>query len=553
MKIIKTKSGAIILTIAAINIFFLALIWVSYVRQRTFDRKDAIHFAIERNSNLSVALEQYAIRTLRNADAVLQIIKIEFAFQGDSLDLKQLVKSNSINREFIEGVAIIDKNSRLVKTNIEQNKQPPYFSDRSFFIFHLLNNTDTLLISRPMLSKLIGKPVIVISRRLNDAKGHFAGVVMLQVEPSTFTSFYAQAHLLPHGIISLIAPDGITYARRTGNIESSGEDIRESPLFDCVGQNTDSFYFAKDVLRGVPTWFSYRKLKEYPIIATVGSAESEILANYAKRQPRYIAPRVIISILVVLFSFLLSFILLHRRRLAEHLLKEEERYQRLLTEGMIEVQEREREWIGRELHDNVNQVLTTVKLYLETASKHVDNPLIPRSMQLINSSIKEIRNLSHQLSAPTLGTRSLIDSINVLIEMIGFSSNLQIDFDHDEYKGQLNMNQKLALYRILQELMKNVVGHAEATKVWITLGEKNRTVILKVKDNGKGFDPTIEGRGMGINNILSRARIIGGNVDIESAPGKGCLINVVIPIQTTKGDLPVLKRPLLLPRKRRPI
>jgi signal transduction histidine kinase len=553
MKIIKTKSGTIVLTIAAISICFLALIWVSYIRQRSFDRKNAIRFAIERNSNLAVALEQYAISTLRNADAVLQMIKIEYAFQGDSLDLRQLVKSNSINREFIEGVAIINKNSRLIKTNIEQTKQPPYFSDRSFFIFHLLNNTDTLLISKPLLSKLIGKPVIVISRRLNDSKGRFAGVAMLQLEPSTFTSFYAQAHLLPHGIISLIAPDGITYARRTGNIESSGEDIRKSPLFDCVAHNADSFYFAKDVLRGVPTWFSYRKLKQYPIIATVGSAESEILANYAKRQPRYIAPRIIISILVVLFSFLLSFILLHRRRVAEHLLIEEERYQRLLTEGMIEVQEREREWIGRELHDNVNQVLTTVKLYLETASKQVDNPLIPRSMHLINSSINEIRNLSHQLSAPTLGTRSLIDSIDALVEMIGFSSNLLIRFDHDEYKGELNMNQKLALYRILQELMKNVVCHAEATKVWISLGEENKAVILKVRDNGKGFDPTIEGSGIGIKNILSRAQIIGGNVNIESAPGKGCCIKIVIPVTTRRGDLPVPKRPFLLPRKRRRI
>jgi signal transduction histidine kinase len=540
MNIIKTKSGTIILTIAAISVFFLALIWVSYIRQRSFDRKDAIRFAIERNSNLAVALEQYAIRTLRNADAILQMIKVEYAFEGDSLDLKHLVKNNSINREFIEGVAIINKNGSLVKANIEQTKGPLDFSDRSFFVFHLLNNIDTLLISKPLLSKLIGKPVIVISRRLNDSKGCFVGVAMLQVKPSTFTSFYAQAHLLPNGIISLIAPDGITYARRTGNIESSGEDIRKSPLFDYVAHNADSFYFAKDALRGVPTWFSYRKLKEYPMIATVGSAESDILVSYAKRQPRYIMPRIIISVLLVLFSFLLSFILLHRRRLANHLLKEEERYQRLLTEGMIEVQEREREWIGRELHDNVNQVLTTVKLYLETASNQVDNPLIPRSMQLINSSINEIRNLSHQLSAPTLGTRSLIDSINALIEMIGFSSDLVIMFDHGEYKEQLNMNQKLALYRILQELMKNVVGHAGATKVWITLVQKNKAVILKVRDNGKGFDPAMGGSGIGIKNILSRARIVGGNVNIESAPGKGSFITVVIPVSTTKEDLLVL-------------
>ena len=107
------------------------------------------------------------------------------------------------------------------------------------------------------------------------------------------------------------------------------------------------------------------------------------------------------SVLIILFSGLIV-MLLNRLRSSERLLQEKERYERLLTEQMIAVQEREREWIGKEMHDNVSQVLTTVKLYLKMASQKESNPLIPRSMQLVNSSITEIRNLSHQLSSPTL-------------------------------------------------------------------------------------------------------------------------------------------------------
>lgn len=532
MKSPKTKKNCIVLSVSCLCLLFLALIWLSYLRQRSFDKKDAIQFAIEKNSNLSVALEQYAIRTLHNADAVLQIVKLEYAIEGDSLNLQKLLKTSSLNRDIIEGVAIIDSNGKLKMTNIPlQKKGRPDFSDRSYFIFHSCNNTDSLLISKPLLSKTIGKPVIVISRRLNDLKGRFAGVVALQIEPSAFTAFYANANLLSNDIISLISPDGITYARRTGNKESSGEDISKSPLFKHLSHNADSFYFAKDAIKNIPSWFSYRKLQKYPIIATVGSSQHDILLDYASKQPRYVTARIIISGLLILFSFLLAIILVHRNNLARRMAKEEERYQRLLTEQMIAVQEREREWIGRELHDNVNQVLTTVKLYLETASAQQNNPLVDRSMRLINGTIGEIRNLSHQLSAPTLGTRSLIDSINALIEMIEFSNHIEFEFDHSGYGQSIAMNQKLAVYRILQEQLNNIIKHAQATRVSIYLNQRDNFVILTVKDNGKGFDSTAKAKGMGLNNITSRAKVFGGVVEIKSSPGKGCSLKVVLPVE----------------------
>ncbi|HEX2609096.1 MAG TPA: ATP-binding protein, partial [Flavisolibacter sp.] len=354
--------------------------------------------------------------------------------------------------------------------------------------------------------------------------------VALQIEPSTFTSFYAEARLSPTDLISLIAPDGITYARRTGSKESSGEDIHKSPLFVHVAQHPDSFYFAPDAIHNIPTWFSYRKLKEYPIIATVGSAETELLAVHAGRQGRMMTPRIIISLLVVLFSVLISFILLYRLRASIRRREEQEQYKRLLTEQIIAAQEKEREWIGREMHDNVSQVLTTVKLYLEMASTTDGSPFIPKSMQLINQSITEIRSLSHQLSAPTLGTRSLIDSITALIEMVRQSSALTIRFHAEGGEPQLPMDRKLALYRILQELFNNIVKHSGATKVEVTLAQQDHQVLLSVKDNGKGFDKKRKSRGIGLNNIYSRANIMGGRIVLDTAPGKGFGFQLTIPM-----------------------
>ncbi|GAA4736993.1 ATP-binding protein [Flavisolibacter ginsenosidimutans] len=534
MNSLKSKTGRIVFSVSTLCLFLLAMIWVSYCRQRSFDKSDTIRFAIERNSNLAVALEQYVIRTLHNADAVLQVVKMEYADKGESLDLKNLLKRISISQDIDDCVSIIGPDGRLKMANVAfPGHAAADFSDQPYFIFHSQNNSDSLLISEPRVSRASGKPVIVISRRLYDEKGGFAGVVTLEIQPSVFTSFYAQAHPLQNDIISLIAPDGMTYARRTGDVESSGEDVHKSPLFRHVAQCADSFYFAPDAIRHIPTWFSYRKLNDYAIIATVGSSEANILVDFTNRQPRFIIPRVIISLFIVLFSLFGAQFLLRRRKLADRLLAEEEKYRRLLTQQMVAVQEREREWIGRELHDNVNQVLTTVKLYLEIAAREEGSPLIPRSMQLVNRSITEIRNLSHQLSAPTLGTGSLVDSINALIETVAFSNHLQFAFDYSGYTGVV-MSQKLALYRILQEQLTNIVKHAQATHVWISLFGKDDNVILTVRDNGKGFDATSKTRGMGITNIISRAKVFDGTVQIETAPQNGCLLTVTMSRQVVE-------------------
>jgi len=513
------------------------LIWISYTRQQSFDRQATIAFAINRNSNLAVALEQYTIRTIHYADAVLQMIRMQYTSEGEMLNIEKLLSSTNINKEIIKGVALIDSSGRLAKWSIDQPSDTLVNTGGcDFFIFHKNNSRDSLLISKPVLSNTIGKPVIIVSRRISDKFGKFKGVVALQIEPRTFTSFYAQAKLSKNDIISLISPEGITYARQTGSVESYGENISKSPLFVHVANNSDSFYFARDAIKGIPTWFSYRKLKEYPIIATVGSSEQDILARYYTSRERYLTPRIVTSIVFVLFSILICVVLIHRKNMSERLLREESRYQQLLTQQVIAAQETEREHIGRELHDNVNQVLTTVKLYLEMAlhREETKDQFICRSIQLINGSIKEIRNLSHQLSAPTLGTGSLRDAINALIEMVVSSSGLLIDFDKRGCCETIIMDQKLALYRIVQEQLNNIIKHAEAAKVWISIRQTDTHTILEVKDNGKGFNIAEKSYGIGLNNIITRAKSFGGNVMIQSALQKGCTLKVSLPLAFEK-------------------
>jgi signal transduction histidine kinase len=221
-----------------------------------------------------------------------------------------------------------------------------------------------------------------------------------------------------------------------------------------------------------------------------------------------------------------------RRQMEQQLLREQKKYERKLTHQIILAQERERQAIGHELHDNINQILTTVKLYLELAhDRHeLREQLLPRSATLVQACIQEIRALSHELCDPTHGPKTLVESIKALIDQVSASSSLDMQFNYDTYKYYVDKDQHLAIYRILQEQLTNIIKHAEATEVNIDLFQDNQYTGIAVQDNGKGFHPQKSRQGIGLNNIQSRAKVLGGHMKIESAPGSGCLIEVRLPM-----------------------
>ena len=312
-KVFGITRGLIVLIIlfCALLVF---MIWNQLIGQMARDREVAVSAAIQRNSNLAVSLEQYAIRTIQNADAILQLVKAEYERKGNDLDLKPLLSKGILDNKYFNSVAILDQKGQIRLSNLPEFKgSGPDLADREHFYFHKTRK-DQLFISKPLLSRTIGRAVIVLSRRIDLPDGSFGGTVAVQIEPSTFTRFYSSANLNDHDIISLISPDGITYARRTGNRESYGEDIKKSPLFSHVAKAPVSNYFAKDAIRGIPTYFSYRKLEGYPVIATVGTAEMDVLAGYEERITRDYMFGGFITVLLLLFPLLMSAVLIQRKR-----------------------------------------------------------------------------------------------------------------------------------------------------------------------------------------------------------------------------------------------
>jgi two-component system sensor histidine kinase UhpB len=199
---------------------------------------------------------------------------------------------------------------------------------------------------------------------------------------------------------------------------------------------------------------------------------------------------------------------------------------------MIKTQESERNKLGRELHDNINQILAAVKLQLEYSLDNYENEkaTVERCKTNIEEAIREIRNLSHRLVLPRFAETTLEAELKKTIENIcqQFSVCLNID-NLKEYL--LPDGIKETLYRIIQEQLGNIIKHAKAKQITIQLHNNNNAVYLFIKDNGIGFNPNESRNGVGINNILSRVESYNGSARFISKPGNGCRLDVIIPLR----------------------
>lgn len=204
--------------------------------------------------------------------------------------------------------------------------------------------------------------------------------------------------------------------------------------------------------------------------------------------------------------------------------------------AIIDAQEKERLHLGRELHDNVNQILACAHLTLEaTCDYHSDVnkivELIETAKGTIELAISEIRKLSHHLAPADIEEACLKNIIEHLIERINVQRRYSVECEIDEaVRGLTDDRLIVNLYRIIQEQLKNILKHADARRITVVLSIRDEIIHLKIDDDGRGFDPRTAYKGIGLNNIKKRVESLYGKFVLRSAPGKGCTIIAELPM-----------------------
>jgi len=219
----------------------------------------------------------------------------------------------------------------------------------------------------------------------------------------------------------------------------------------------------------------------------------------------------------------------HELRL--QLLHERIVHQKAVAESTTIAQEKERLHLGNELHDNVNQILTTARLYVDMIkpATPADQEIKEKTKEFIMMAYEEIRNLTRELVSPQLRASSIIKGIQELVDDIEASSQFTIKFEHDPVIT-VTKSLNIAIYRIAQEQLKNIIQYSDAKQVVVALRSTDNQIVLMISDDGKGFDSKKVKQGLGLANINERVKLFDGTADFSTAPGKGCKLTVTIPL-----------------------
>lgn len=244
---------------------------------------------------------------------------------------------------------------------------------------------------------------------------------------------------------------------------------------------------------------------------------------------------IVTSILIAVGIFLIKKIF-NKLKEAEQIRKSSER--RILN-AIIRTEERERQRFAKDLHDGLGPTMSTIKMSLSALTKgNLDDygkAVVENLEEVIDQGIREIKEISNNLSPHVLNNFGIASAISTFINKINYNDVIRINFTTNLKQERFSENVESVLYRAVCELINNTIKHAEAKNIDIKLNHINDLLIMNYRDDGKGFmydeQLQFEAKGMGYYNIRSRLNTINGQIDIETAEGKGLSADIYVKLK----------------------
>jgi len=233
-------------------------------------------------------------------------------------------------------------------------------------------------------------------------------------------------------------------------------------------------------------------------------------------------------LVIIMSTFIISMVVLHRQRQVQNRQKLDQikaENEKTLLNVENEIQQETLTQIGRELHDNIGQLLSLAKLNLNSSKPEKQS----EGKEYINQIIKEVRALSKTLNLDWVESVSLDDFIRQQLEKIQSTGFCQTTLESDGSFLELNKDQKLVLIRVIQECLNNAIKHAQPDRIDIRITKSNQSRRIEIRDDGVGFDPSQASQGSGMSNLKKRMETIGGKFYLTSEVGKGTTAKLELP------------------------
>ena len=252
------------------------------------------------------------------------------------------------------------------------------------------------------------------------------------------------------------------------------------------------------------------------------------------------------ALLLALVIAIFIFLVLYQKRSYKHLVEKlemQEAFGKEILESRLEMQEQTFLNISQEIHDNIGQILSLVRLNVSTIDPNnpeVITKKIATSKELLDGAIQDLRDLSKRLNSEYLSHQTLPEMLRFQLDLIRKSGGYETDLKITGTERNFEQDKKLIIFRIAQEALNNAIKHAKATRIAINLDFLPDKSVLRVIVNGIGFETGEQtekekpAKSVGSYNLKYRANLIGGNFVLKSKPGEGTQAELSVPLNTEK-------------------
>ncbi|MGE5517390.1 MAG: sensor histidine kinase [Bacteroidota bacterium] len=540
--------------VAAFGIFILALLWLGLAWDLGRERDHVLAQAEADNANLARAFQEHIRRTIAGLDQAL--VYIESAYEEDpaNFHLKEMVARSGIVRNVSVQLAIIGADGVLVDSTVP-GFSPIDLSDREHFAVHKNLASDRLFISKPVLGRASGRWSIQLTRRLDNADGSFAGVVVLSLDPQYLSDFYGSIDVGSRGAILLVGRDGLIRAASDGSVGRELPAGMAQSLFVANGDGTQRVNGPLDQERRIA---SFRAMNDLSLAVWVGRSQNEVLSGHADTVRAYLL--VGIGVTAVLGAALLTLYKLVRRQEAiardlslkkAELLSSRERLRRYVADL-----ERIAEVAAHDLQEPLRRVVA----YAQLLSTHAQNALDAESRDYVAhvvSGAQRMRKLVQDLEAfvavdhmpsadavvsPTgpvgAATASLAEEIRQSGATVLIDALPSVAAD------------ERSLTEIFTQLIDNALRYRSPDRkplIHVSARREEDFAVFSVRDNGQGIEDgqlprvfeifhrlhAVDGRsGTGIGLAIVRRMVerLGGRVWVDSAVGQGSTFSFTLPL-----------------------
>jgi len=315
--------------------------WWFVIGQIRFEHGQALDDAIRQNVNRTIAFEQYVRRTLEAADLVTRYVGVRFArgnVGGEFVGRPghpALISGNVARNGAFLAISIADAHGDLVASSIPGPPAPVNVAAHPAFRVHVAQDSGRLYISQPFQSHVAHRPIIWLSRRLNNPDGSFAGVIAINFLPEQFTAFYREASVRPGDMMSVIGLDGIVRASLHNGVSRSGGNVGGTRVMENQARDPNGTFLNPSIADGQVRYFSHRRLHDFPLFVTYGVPEADILALPRHRANIFYAGAALVTLMLIAFAAVLSIALNRRERREAALARANERLSEAQRIGRI--------------------------------------------------------------------------------------------------------------------------------------------------------------------------------------------------------------------------